>query len=407
MIMKKLLFLGNNCHVDELIKYARERGVYTIVTDNLTVEQSPVKAMADEAWDISVFDYEILEKKCKDEGVTAVLCGASEVCIKANRELCRRLDLPFYANDRAWEITNNKYDFKQACIKCNLPVARDFALSIDFEAEDLANIVYPVVVKPVDGCSSIGLHICYNETELIEGYKDAYEKSDSHKVIVEEFVAGEQVGLIYAIFNGKPYFISSGDDCACKYDAKRRVFGCSPTKHMGLFEQRLEKQVEKLFEELEIKAGVAAVQVITDGEKVAVLEMNYRLPGGKFPGEEILCAAMLDNALGEDSGVSPEKQKGHFASYALWLKPGKIAEIRGLDDMRPQPQKFSVQQFKQVGDVVEEDTGMRQVLGYVMAFTDAEHAGECIKSINENVQVISETGEDMLCRYRFEKGYAV
>ncbi len=405
--MKKLLFLGNNCHVDELIKYAKARGVYTIVTDNLTVEQSPVKAMADEAWDISVFDYDVLVEKCKEENVTAVLCGASEVCIKANKELCERLNLPFYANEKAWNITNDKILFKQACIECGLPVPKDYDLDINFKAEDLANIEYPVVVKPTDCCSSLGLHICNNEQELIEGYKDAYEKSEAKKVVVEEFVAGEQIGIIYAFLNGQSHFIASGDDCACKHDASRRVFGCSPTKHKDIFEKRLEKQIEKLFNLLEIKAGTAGIQVITDGEKAAVLEMNYRLPGGKFPGEELLCKAMLDNALDETDGIVPAIPKMSIASYALWLKPGKIAKIEGLDEFASQPQKFNVQQTKHVGDVVEDNTGMRQILGFIMAYTDAEHAKEIIDDINEKVKVISETGEDLLCRYRFEKGYAV
>lgn len=405
--MKKLLLLGNNIHVDELIKYAKERGVYTIVTDNLPVEQSPVKKMADEAWGISIFDYVLLEKKCKEEGVTAVLCGASETCIKANRELCERLGLPFYANDKALDITNDKIAFKKACVDCGLPVADDFILDINLKTEDLSKITYPVVVKPADGCSSIGLHICKNEAELIEGYKDAYEKSEAKKVVVEEFIAGEQVGFIYAVLGGKPYFISSGDDCACKTNSERRVFGCSPTKHMPLFQEKLEKQIEKLFDLLEIKAGVAAVQVITDGEKLAVLEMNYRLPGGKFPGEEYLCAAMLDNALAEESKLVPEKQKMAVVSYALWLKPGKIAQIKGLDDMKAQPQRFSVQQLRQVGDVIEENTGMRQVFAFIMAFADASQSDEIIKNINDSVQIISETGEDMLYRYCYEKGYAV
>lgn len=405
--MKKLLLLGNNCHVDELIKYAKERGAYTIVTDNLPVEQSPVKKMADEAWDISVFDYDILEKKCKEENVTAILCGASEVCIKANKELCERLNLPFYANEKAWNITNDKFAFKQACVECGLPVPKDYVLDINFNADDLANIEYPVVVKPTDCCSSMGLHICQNEQELIEGYKDAYEKSEAKKVIVEEFVAGEQIGIIYAVLDGQVYFVASGDDCACKLDASRRVFGCSPTKHKDIFATQLEKQIVKLFELLEIKAGVAGIQVITDGEKAAVLEMNYRLPGGKFPGEELLCTAMLDNALGEKSETIPEVPKMSIASYALWLKPGKIAKIEGLDEFIAQPQKFNVQQTKHVGDVVEDNTGMRQILGFIIVYTDSEHAREIINDINEKVKVISDTGEDLLCRYRFEKGYAV
>lgn len=405
--MKKLLLLGNNCHVDELIKGAKERGVYTIVTDNLPMEQSPVKSMADEAWDVSVLDIDTLEKKCKEEGINAILCGASEVCIKANKELCERLNLPFYANKKAWDITNDKLAFKKACIECGLPVPKEFELDIELKAENIAKITYPVVVKPTDGCSSIGLHICHNEEELVEGYKDAYEKSESKQVVVEEFVSGEQVGFIYAVVNEKPHLNAAGDDCACKDNAERRVFGASPTKHMKLYDQKLKAGVEKLFALLEIKAGTAGIQAITDGENIAILEMNYRLPGGKFPGEKLIVDVMLDNALAENTNPQPAPMNGQLFSYAIWLKPGKIAEVKGLDVFQARPQEFNLQPFRQVGDVVEENSGMRQVFGYIMFFTDVEHHAEYIDLINNTLQVLDENGNDLVCRYRFEKGYAV
>ena len=405
--MKKLLLLGNNCHVDELIKHAKERGVYTIVTDNLSLEQSPVKAMADEAWNLSVLDIDTIEERCKQEKIDAILCGASEVCIKANKELCERLNLPFYANQKAWDITNDKLAFKEICQECGIPVPYEYDLDIELRADDLAKIKYPAVVKPADGCSGIGLHICNNEAELTEGYLDAYEKSTVKKVIVEEFVPGEQVGLIYGVVDGVPYLNAAGDDCACKYDAHRRVFGACPTKHKKMFEAILEKPIIQLFEKLEIMAGVAGIQVITDGEKVAVIEMNYRLPGGKFPGEKFLCDVMLDSALGENTNPVVVPQQGQLFSYAIWLKPGKIAEIKGLDILEARPQEFNIQQFRRPGDIVQENTGMKQVLGYIMFFTDVEHHEEYIELINNTVKVISETGKDLVYHYRFEKGYAV
>ncbi|SDB46523.1 Carbamoylphosphate synthase large subunit [Pseudobutyrivibrio sp. YE44] len=405
--MKKILFLGNNTHVDELIKFAKERGVYTIVTDNLPVEQSPFKAMADEAWDVSVLDYDVLEKKCKEEGINAILCGASEVCIKANKDLCERLGLPFYANQRAWDITNDKLAFKEACEACGLNVPAEYHLDKTLKAEDIAKIKYPVVVKPADGCSSIGLHICNNEEELKAGYLDAYEKSPEKKVVVEDFIAGEQVGFIYAVIKGEPHLFISGDDCACKDNSERRVFGATPTKHMDLFDKELRNQIDKLVEYLEIKDGIIGLQTIFDGSKFVALEMNYRLPGGKVPGEKYLCDVMLDNALNEDTKPTFTPQPGQVFSYALWLNPGKIADIQGVDVLQSQPQKYNVQLFRHVGDDVEENSGMRQILGYVMFFTDLEHHLEYTEEINNTVKVISDSGEDLLIHYRFEEGYAV
>ena len=403
----KILILGNNIYASDLIKAAQDRGFYTIVTDNLPADKSPVKAIADEAWGISVLDFDVLEQKCKKEGINAITCGASEVCISANRELCKRLNLPFYASDKGWEITNDKAKFKESRRQCHIPTPVGYSLDINFKQEDLKNISYPVVVKPVDRASSIGLHICDNEEELIAGYKDAYEKSASKKVIVEEFVKGEQVGVIYACMAGKPLAIISGDDCASLTDSTRRVFGASPTKHAALYKSEIENHLEDLFKELEITKGVAGIQCITDGTTIKVLEMNYRLPGGNNPMGHILTNVMLDTAIGQDNKYDVPASPTQLFSYALWLKPGKIGQITGLDDLKNNIENCTIQQIKHEGDEVEKGSGMRQILAFVLFYTDFSKHASVVDKINNSVKVISADGEDMLERFRFENGYAI
>ena len=98
-----------------------------------------------------------------------------------------------------------------------------------------------------------------------------------------------------------------------------------------------------------------------------------------------------------------------MASFSAMLSglSQEIAEVKGLDVFQARPQEFNLQPFRQVGDVVEENSGMRQVFGYIMFFTDVEHHVEYIDLINNTLQVLDENGNDLVCRYRFEKGYAV
>ena len=73
--MKKLLMLGTSYESCEMIKYAKSKGVYTIVTDPREPEKSIAKLVADEYWMINVSDIDLLEKKCKEEKINAVICG--------------------------------------------------------------------------------------------------------------------------------------------------------------------------------------------------------------------------------------------------------------------------------------------------------------------------------------------
>ena len=65
--MNKLLILGATYNEIDIIKCARNKGIYTIVTDNnLDWSKSPAKYIADEAWNISWSDIDTLYKKSID-----------------------------------------------------------------------------------------------------------------------------------------------------------------------------------------------------------------------------------------------------------------------------------------------------------------------------------------------------
>lgn len=66
----KLLMLGTTGRgTKELLLEAKRRGIYTIVTDNLSVEKAPLKLLADEYWMLSTADIDILEEKAEKKGL--------------------------------------------------------------------------------------------------------------------------------------------------------------------------------------------------------------------------------------------------------------------------------------------------------------------------------------------------
>lgn len=404
--MKKILFLGNNLHVDSLIQVAKARGVYTIVTDNLSVEESPVKKLADEAWDVSVTDIDELEKLARANGIDGVLCGAGEVCMACNRELCKRLGLPFYVSDKAWEIVNNKDLFKAECRKHNIPVAKDYKIDLNFSQDDLAKVEYPVVVKPVDGCSSIGLHICHTEEDLIEGYKDAYEKSTIKRVVVEKLHTGDEVMLLFCFVDGVAKCIEGGDALCNKKYGIPFMFGVTPTSYSELIAEKLEGPLMEMFKELECKDGVALVQtIINQSGEIAVLEMNYRMPGVDLMNKEFVYNTVVEYAISgtlDKSVLDKAPVLPKTVYYCLWLKPGKITEIGGLDIIREKLPVLSMVPKYGVGSEIMPNSGMRQLFAYIIMGGLRSNLSEYADFINENLVVNDENGNDMVCRFRYD-----
>lgn len=159
--MKKLLMLGTSMMSCEMVRYAQSKGIYTIVTDYLSPEKSIAKQISDEYWMINTSELDVLEQKCREEGVTAVICGISEFNLEMCMELCKRLGFPCYCTPEAWRYSRDKELFKNLCKELGAPVATDYELTDALTDEELDKIVLPVVVKPVDMSGNRGVTYCH------------------------------------------------------------------------------------------------------------------------------------------------------------------------------------------------------------------------------------------------------
>ncbi|WP_081667761.1 ATP-grasp domain-containing protein [Butyrivibrio sp. WCD2001] len=396
----KLLLLGDVDKTDRIIELAKARGVYTILTDNLGQKKSKCKLIADESWDISVYDTDTLEKLSIERGITAITCGASENCMDATRKLCKRLNLPFYVSDYAWEITNDKLKFKQLCRQYGIPVVKEYMPDISLGTKEMEHIEYPVVVKPTDSCSSIGFHLCENEQDLINGYRDAYHKSKTNRVVIEKFYSGVEISLIFGFNRGEPYLIEAGATFGDRKDDIPFVFGYGPADCLGRLEKELFPQLSKLFNELGCYEGIACIQVIFEGDEYAVTEMNYRLPGGASPIQDYMCQIVLDYALNEDYLASiSQPEPVNVSAYLVSLKPGKIASVEGVESIRELPGIAYVKINMEDGTVIEPDSGMRRIFCIIVSALPFNQFKSQISTINELLKVTDENGNDMVMRF--------
>ena len=189
--MKKLLMLGTSYGSLGMLQYAKEKGIYTIVTDYLPPEHSVGKLVSDEYWMLNTGDLDALEKKCREEGVNGVICGVSEFNLEMCMALCKRLGLQCYCTPEAWHYSRDKSDFKALCRSLGAPLPTDYYLSEELRDEELLSVKFPVVVKPVDLSCNRGISYCYNKEELINAYRYARSVSKSSKIVVERMLKGE------------------------------------------------------------------------------------------------------------------------------------------------------------------------------------------------------------------------
>ncbi|MBQ7596100.1 MAG: hypothetical protein IJU45_05495, partial [Clostridia bacterium] len=164
---KKLLVIGSEECDANIVRAAREMGIYVIVVDgNKKSSATFAKNLADESWDIDYRKVEEIGEKSKAAGVNGVLAGYSEFRVSAACKIAQYIGTPFYATEDQIELTRNKRRFKDACKRFGVLVPKDYVINSVADIEKTTDIRFPVIVKPTDAAGRKGITICQDEKQL-------------------------------------------------------------------------------------------------------------------------------------------------------------------------------------------------------------------------------------------------
>lgn len=405
----KLLILGSDYGTIDLVKVAKARGLYVIVTDLMNT--SPTKEAADEAWMVSTADIDLLEQKCRDEQIGAVLTGASDFNIEKSRELCKRLGFPVYcADDKAWDVATNKRYFKDICKQVGAPIATDYHLSDALTEDELNCIKFPVVVKPVDLSGNRGMSYCSDKEELRASWKKAREASKSSTIIVERELRGPEYAVNYIMADGeiRLHFFSAEHHEPGELSNLYSLIDTT-SYHLKQYLEEVNDKVIEVFKEAGCRDGVAWVETMLDDDgHFYLLEMGYRYGG------EVVNAAyrhicdfdsidwMVEIACGvkhtADDLPAPltECHRGVGASYLFFAKrDGVIGTIEGLAEIAELP-GITLDIPKRMGRSVRYHATMGVVH---IASENIEDLCSKVDFINRTLRIKDEDGQDMFIYY--------
>ena len=411
--MKKLLLLGSSNGTCDIVRDAQKKGIYTIVTDNLDPSISPAKQISDEQWYISTADVDKLEAKCRAENVDGILCGISGFNITKSMELCRRLNKPFYCTPDAMHFEKDKADFKKICRSVGAPVADDYFLSDALTDDEVAKVVYPVVVKPVDKGANAGISFCYNIDDLREAFKLVRKVSTNPKIVVERMLHGEEWYSSYAVVNGEVRLLALN----AMYHEEGYPTNCytittTVSNHVEQYIKEINPHIERVLKKIGCTNGYVWVQVMLDEDgHFYIIELGYRLDADKMylPIKDILgydtisSLVNLSCGLSNDDNPLPPPQTKAFkkcgCGHMLWTKKsGVITKIEGLDIIASRP-GFVVDYFMPNFHEGCSCKAFRAIGTITYTADNIDEFCELIKFVNETVHVYDENGEDLIIKY--------
>ncbi len=365
---KRLLVLGGTSATLDLVKNAKEMGVYTIVTDYL--EGGVAKELADETAMVSTADIDGLEKLVKERQANGAFCGPSEFNIRNLIQLCERTGLPCYTNMEQWDRCANKDVFKQYCIESGVDCPKRFLVDENSTEEELEAVDYPVIVKPVDGHSSNGISVATDKKTLREACRFAMENSTCKRIVVEKYIdnGGEIFGARYILKDGEAYPYLLMDTYVADPVEKRSLishFTYTPSKYSDYYMRNMDQQVRQMLKNMGLRNGTAFFQALPYQGKIYFHEMGYRLSGGMlFKLTDPLMGVhdmkmMIRYALGEELcpdetlknlDISSSRKVGAQLMVPLW--EGTIASIEGLEELKKLSCLQDFIQYYDVGDTL-------------------------------------------------------
>jgi len=409
---KKLLVLGGIALSCEIIKQAKSKGAYVMVTDYL--EDSPGKKIADKSFMVSTTDVDAVVELIRNEKVDGVLTGFIDSILPYYQQICEKAGLHCYATKEQIEIATNKSKFKQLCREYNVPVVEEYKIDKSFRPEDLKDIKFPVLLKPVDNSGGRGIYICENINDFLINYEKALSFSPSKQVLVERYMSGKEVAIFYAIQDGEIYLTAMADR-----HTKHKQGGIIPlpvayifpSNHLKTYQESLNEKVREMFKSIGIKNGMIFIQSFVENGECIFYEMGFRI-----------AASMEYKITAKTNGINPMEMMVNYAlkgkmnetdikrdvnpNFKEWgcnitflAKPGKIVKIIGIEEVSSFPGIIDVVPAYKEGEVIPATAlgTLKQVIIRVFAIAETkQELAAIMDKIHNTIKVYSEDGENML-----------
>lgn len=374
--MQKIMIINSGIEQIDLIKTAKNMGLYIIATD--AAPDAPGFLMADETFVVEPRNPVELLSIARKSKIDAVISDQCDYSFYAQAYSADILSLPG-PGMRAAQYSTNKKWMRQACKLAGIKQPQFIPCKTLEEVKDaVLRIGFPCIVKPVDNRGNFGVNKVEEIGQVEEAFYEAIGNSHSRECLVEEFIVGTMItvdGFAFGDCGHRSLQVAS----KIMLGGRKRVAMeiDYPAEVSEDMQHRLMENHHRVALALGVRSGCTHGEyMLTDRGEIYLIECANR-GGGCYTSSRIapavsgydLSEMLILQALG--NSLTPRSDVGNMKAAAVLrffeLPAGRILKIENEDLLRNYEDVLAFYLDVGPGDVVQAITNDANRHGFVIS----------------------------------------
>lgn len=345
MTKGNILVLGAGALQIPLINKVIEKGYNPVVVSLHSDE--PGMQMVKDTIVADFVEEELMLQYSRQYDIVGIVTDQTDLPVRTVAYVSEKMGLPGIGYETACLFTD-KFKMREKCKELGIKTL-EYALVDSLEAARsfYKNIGKDIIIKPLHNQGSKGVCKVTTLAELEEKYGEAERYSQEDKILLEEFVKGEDELVIEGVaLDGWCENLVCGDthyfNIPDVFSARQRIF--PSVKASNIVEQALSLN-KKIIEGFGLSRGLTHGEYIVSDGKVYLIEIAAR-GGGVYISSDIIplmtgfdtTSFIVDIATKKEVERPIISKKNKVVSYvAFFLPEGIVQSITGIEEVVAQP----------------------------------------------------------------------
>lgn len=218
----------------------------------------------------------------KAQRIDAVCACCNDFSAISAAYVAEKLGLPGHDSYETALTLHHKDRYRSFAERSGIPTPRACGfVDPDEAAVAMEKLRFPLIVKPVDLTGGKGINRVDSRAEYMSAVKQAFDRSKSKRIVVEEFITGTRHGFSAFISQGRVAFHFCDNE---HYHLSPYLVSAASTPSIvpDRAVEELIRQSERICELLALKDGIFHVQFILHDDEPTIIEICRRPPGDLY-----------------------------------------------------------------------------------------------------------------------------